>query len=370
MALCYGVCSLSLKATATWCRMSGAASMTQWGVLNRLRNCGDWLMELVYGKLYARAPVAPVAGLSVHIVDATRVGSPGSKGQTHRIHAVLDPFSARLVDLDVTDDSGGERLGRFAFGPGNLVLGDQGYAHRRGLAGVRAAGADFQVRTNAQNVPLEWPDGTAFDFLAFLRGVQGNTPVDVDLRTQADDRHGIASVACRLVVQRKPEEAAQKARKKVIAEAKRKGSTPKEVTLEACQFVMILVSVGREKLDATQVLALYRLRWQVELAFKRMKSLLDLDVLRAKEPRLVRTTLAAKLLATLLVEEFAAKAGIVVDWASTSLIGQAIRQAVLGDEAASRILSNVKRSVGLMAERPRARQLQVPKFKASLPALA
>lgn len=370
MALCYGACNLSLKATAAWCRLNGSASMTQWGVLNRLRNCGDWLMDLVNCKLCQRAPVEPIVGFRVHIVDATRVASPGSKGKTHRLHALYDPFSARLVDLDLTDDKGGEHLSRFGFGPGDLVIGDQGYATARGLAGVKAAGADFLIRTNTHNVPLEWSDGTPFDFLSFLRGLAGTEQVDLDVRTRGDKRHGIEPVMCRLIVQRKSEEAAEKARKKVIAEAKRKGRTPKESTLEACKFVLVLVSAEREKLDMAMVLDLYRLRWQVELAFKRMKSLLDLDVLRAKDPRLVRATLAAKLLATLLVEEFAAKAKMAVDWASTSLIGQALRQAILGDEAASRVLSDVKRSVGFMAERPRKRQRQVYAAKASLAALA
>jgi hypothetical protein len=370
MALCYGACNLSLKATAAWCRLNGSARMTQWGVLNRLRNCGDWLLELVNCKLCERAPVEPIVGYRVHLVDATRVAPPGCKGKAHRVHALYDPFAGRLVDVDLTDASGGEHLSRFAFGPDDLVVGDQGYATPRGLAGVVASGADFLVRTNANNVPLLWPDGKPLDFLALLQGLTGTTPVEFDVRTRGDKRHGIESVACRLVVHRKSDEASQKARNKVIAEAKRKNRTPKESTLEACKFVLVLVSCKREKLNTVRVLELYRLRWQVELAFKRMKSLLNLDVLRAKDPRLVRTTLLAKLLATLLVEEFAAKAKVAVNWASTSLIGQALRQVILGEEAASRVLSDVKGSVGLMTERPRKRKHQVPATKVFLTAFA
>nr|MDN1021419.1 transposase [Escherichia coli] len=37
--------------------------------------------------------------------------------------------------------------------------------------------------------------------------------------------------------------------------------------------------------SAEQVADCYRLRWQIELAFKRLKSLLHLDALRAKNAR-------------------------------------------------------------------------------------
>jgi hypothetical protein len=370
MVLSYSVCNLSLKTTAEWCGLNDSAQMTRWGVLNRLRNSGDWLMELVNCKLCERAPVEPIVGFRVHLVDATRVASPGSKGKTHRLHALYDPFAARLVDLELTDDLGGEHLSRFTFGLGDLVVGDQGYANPRGLASVAASGADFVVRTNAHNVPLVWPDGTPFDFLSFLRGLTGTEPVDVEVRTRGDERHGIASVASRLVVLRKSDEAAERARKKVLAEAKRKKRTPKESTLEACKFVLVLVSVERDRLDTVKVLELYRLRWQIELAFKRMKSLLDFDVLRAKDARLVRTTLAAKLLTVLLVEDFAAKLQIAVDWASTSLVGTALRQAILGSEAADRVLSSGKGTIAKRAKSSERRAGQLSQAKAVLTASA
>jgi IS4 transposase len=56
-------------------------------------------------------------------------------------------------------------------------------------------------------------------------------------------------------------------------------------------------------LGAEQVFDLFRFRWQIELAFKRMKSLLELDDLPAKDPLLARSFIYAKLLAALLIED-------------------------------------------------------------------
>src|SRR5208282_1557395 len=52
---------------------------------------------------------------------------------------------------------------------------------------------------------------------------------------------------------------------------------------------------------ATDVLALYRLRWQIELAFKRLKSLAGLDLLPARSAALGRAWIAAKLIIATLI---------------------------------------------------------------------
>lgn len=366
LALTYSVCNLSLKATAGWCRANGCASMSKWGVLNRLRNAGDWLLKLTMRQLEGGVPVPAVAGFRVHVVDASRLVCPGSKGEAYRLHAVIDPFEGRLVDLELTDDGGGEKLGRFSYGPGALVLGDRAYAQRQGLAGVVSAGADFLVRLNTHNVPLARRDGSAFDLASFMRALEDGHPGEALLQIRADPRRGLPTVPCRLVAIRKTATAADAARKSLLSECRKQKRQPKPLTLEACGYVLVLTSVDAKRLDASKVLALYRLRWQVELAFKRMKSLLDLDVLRARDPRLVKTTLAGKLLAVLLVDKLARKAGVAVDWSFTSIVGQALRQAILGPKAAQRILSNPQRSIGPMAEGPRARKQQGLATKALL----
>lgn len=47
--------------------------------------------------------------------------------------------------------------------------------------------------------------------------------------------------------------------------------------------MLVLSTLPPTVLDTDTVLALYRVRWQVELTIKRWKSLLDLDQLRARE---------------------------------------------------------------------------------------
>ena len=76
-----------------------------------------------------------------------------------------------------------------------------------------------------------------------------------------------------------------------------------ERTLEAAEFMMVLTSLSAESFTAGQILALYRLRWQIELAFKRLKSLMHLDRLPAKDPDLARAWIYSHVLLAILIDE-------------------------------------------------------------------
>lgn len=66
---------------------------------------------------------------------------------------------------------------------------------------------------------------------------------------------------------------------------------------------MLATTLPAEGYPAAEVLAAYRLRWQIELAFKRLKSLLHIDRLRARTPAGARTWLYAHLLLALILDD-------------------------------------------------------------------
>ena len=85
-------------------------------------------------------------------------------------------------------------------------------------------------------------------------------------------------------------------------------STAKDLdlrTLEAAKYIMLLTSLPVETFPTADILALYRFRWQIELAFKRFKSLAGLDQLPAKEPRLARAWIYARLIVAIIAERIA-----------------------------------------------------------------
>ncbi|ENC5022846.1 transposase, partial [Shigella sonnei] len=90
---------------------------------------------------------------------------------------------------------------------------------------------------------------------------------------------------------------------RLLSENRRKGRVVQAETLEAAGHVLLLTSLSEDEYSAEQVADCYRLRWQIELAFKRLKSLLHLDALRAKELELAKAWIFANLLAAFLIDD-------------------------------------------------------------------
>ena len=121
-------------------------------------------------------------------------------------------------------------------------------------------------------------------------------------------------LSARLIVVRKSREAAERERRKARAEAKSKGNQVTERTLKAAAFTFLLTTLEESKASDVALAELYRVRWQIELAFKRLKSLMGLDSLRAKDPLLVRTYLLAKMIAAVLMETIADQCRAISPW--------------------------------------------------------
>jgi hypothetical protein len=109
----------------------------------------------------------------------------------------------------------------------------------------------------------------------------------------------------RLIVWRKTPEQAQAEQKRLLQNAKKRGTKVDPRSLEAANYVMLVTALPADVFSAADVLAIYRFRWQIELAFKRMKSLAGLDELVAKDPALAQAWIYARLIVFLLAEQIA-----------------------------------------------------------------
>jgi SRSO17 transposase len=96
--------------------------------------------------------------------------------------------------------------------------------------------------------------------------------------------------------------AAQRSREKLRKTAARKGHHLRAKTVEAAGYVIVLTTLPAQVLSAEQVLEMYRGRWQIELVFKRLKSILGLGHLPKHDPEGARGWLHGKLFVAFLVE--------------------------------------------------------------------
>lgn len=300
LMMAYGFCGMSLRRTAAWAAEAGVANISDVSLLDRFRNGAEWLGHLLAIKLadHAALTTAVSSTLKARLIDASCITRVGGRGTDWRLHMTLSLASLKIDDIAITDVSGGERLSRFTFQPQEIAVADAGYAHRAGLESVVRSGADFLVRLNWSNLPLVTLDGQPVDLLALARTVEGTTPAEFTVRVRASNMAPV-----RLLIVRKTKAAAAASRQRKQRERSKKGVVDLR-TLEATEYVMLLTSAPADKLSLEQAFELYRFRWQIELTFKRLKSIIHLDQLPAKNAALAQVILFAKLLGALLVDDY------------------------------------------------------------------
>jgi Transposase DDE domain len=199
---------------------------------------------------------------------------------------------------------GAESLQRLTYRPGDIVLGDRCYARPRDLRPVINAGADFIVRTGWNSLRLLQANGEAFDLFATL-AAQTEQESEVQVRIHEGVEASSEPLMLRLVIRRKDPEQVEAEQKRLLKDARKRSKQPDPRSLEAAKYILLLTSLPAATFPPADILAIYRFRWQIELAFKRFKSLAGLDMLPAKKPELARAWIYARLIVAIIAEQIA-----------------------------------------------------------------
>ena len=301
-----------LRETVAQARAAGIAEMSQVALLKRLRTSGDWLAWICSGLCRAmrEEPRLP-EGMRPRAVDNTTVQGPASKGTDWRVHYSLDLRTLTCDWLEVTDAHGGELLERTPMQPGDVLLGDRNYLRPAAVRAAIGAQAHVLLRLRWSHPPMLDADGQPFRALAQARrlrvGQVGDWPATLL------DPEGVP-IPGRVVATRLPAPVAAKAVRRATKSSTKKRKNPDPRSLEAAHFVMIFTTLPAALLSGVDVLELYRFRWQIELAFKRLKQLLKLGRLPHKDPRAAKSWILAKLAIALLLETLYRNASAFSPW--------------------------------------------------------
>ncbi len=296
----------SLRETAARARAGGLAEVSDVALFKRLRSCGPWFQwmtqQLAATMALPLSEQALLPGRRVRLIDGSTVSEPGATGSTWRLHYALNLGTLSCDEVHVTDASEGESLTRYDIQPGDVVMADRGYANRRGLLHVVQRQAHAVLRTGLHQIELHDSQQQPLDLLTRLRTLRIGQAGDWQawLPGSRHEGAGRQTVAVRVCAYKKTAAQTLAAVQAIEKEARKKKRKVKPETIEAAGYVIVLTTLLQP--DASAIMELYRRRWQVELAFKRLKSLLQLGHLKKLDEQGAKAWLQGKLLVACLIE--------------------------------------------------------------------
>jgi len=296
----------SLRETAIRAKRAGLADVSDVAVLKRLRAAEVWLHHLASNLASARMPCSLMrkkyGRFRLCAVDATAISEPGSTGTDWRLHYMLELPDLSCGHFELTDVHVGESFARFPVRKGDLFLADRGYDRAKGIGYVRNRGGEVVLRIRVTLCPLRTRENKPFDLLKASSSLGERQYREWPVVMEGA---GAPSVPGRVCVYRRDAEATKIARAQVLRRASRKCHKVMAETLEAAQYVALFTTVPASQISMADIFALYRFRWQIDLAFKQLKTLTGFGHLPKRDAASCRAWLYGKLFVGLLAEAMA-----------------------------------------------------------------
>jgi hypothetical protein len=309
-------CGHSLRETVVRAREAGIADLSDVALLKRLRKSKDWLYTMCVALFQERGvALASNDGFQVRAFDATTVKEPGKTGSLWRIHYSVSLPSLNCDFFKLTETEGvgtGESFSQFAIKEGDYIIADRGYSTANGIHYATVNKAFVTVRVNTAGLPLRDRERKDFDLLEAVKTV--TKPGISRAWSVVAYNKNQSSVDGRLCVIRKSEEAVKLAQEKIRKEASKKGRITKLETLEYAKYIILFTTFPENEFSPAEILEWYRIRWQVELVFKRFKSLAQLGHLPKQDDESAKAWLYGKLFVALVVEKLIEHACSVSPW--------------------------------------------------------
>jgi len=298
---------LSLRQAVTRAAEWGLPPISDVALLKRMRVSGAWVHwlceQLVLQQSAALRWPVPGSPLRLLAVDSTDIQEPGATGSDWRLHYALELPGAFCVHAQLTDRHGGESLCRYPISKNDLLAGDRNYCKEAQIQYVLEHGGQVLLRWHRTALPLFDAEEKQVNGLGWLKKVPPKKGGELAVQTQG-------GTPLRLCVRPVSKAAAERERAKLRASARKNGRPVSERSLQLAGYIVLVTSLDQAAFSLHQVFGLYRLRWQIELAFKRLKSLLNMGHVPKMDPNCVRAWLQTKVLTSLLIEKLLREAEV------------------------------------------------------------
>ncbi len=303
----------SLMETSVRSKLSGLLDISDVGILNALRRSELWLKDMCEA-LYLEQKTVNSALLGnikkkIRLVDGSVVKEPGKTGSYWRINYSFSfpNFECDYFNLVNAKGKGnGESIASYPVKNDECIIADRNYSRFNQISYVVENGADIIVRANTVSYDCSGDKINLLSNLRILKEVGDYDEWDVYIK----DIKNTKRIKGRICAIRKDEGSTNEAIKKIKDAASRKNKNTRADTFEYAKYVIIFTTFTKEECPTYSILSWYRTRWQIELAFKRLKSITSLGHLPKYSDKSSKAWIYGKLLIALLTEKFIRVANI------------------------------------------------------------
>jgi hypothetical protein len=268
-------------------RLTGEKRLTKNAVYERIVKSGEWLkwlgQNLCEKSGFMIEKPKWLGAKQVQIVDASDVSLKGSRKSDWRLHHVFDLFGYGSTKCDLTSIKEGEKLTRYdCFTKNDIVMGDRIYCTIQGMEHLRGSESDFILRFKSKAFTLYDENGGQVDLLEKIRHLKELESTSIDCFYKVN---GLLRPV-RICAMKKEAKAAEQAKRKTKEKARRqqkKAATAE--TLELNEYIVLATSLDY---DEAKIFELYRARWQIELVFRRLKSIFGFAEVPSKNEKSVK----------------------------------------------------------------------------------
>lgn len=273
-------------------------------VQKRIVNSADWLQwictNMCQQEGFLTQPPEWLKDYRVCVVDASDYAANGSKQADFRLHYMVELFTLNATEMYFTDASEGETLTRYQnIREHDLILADRAYGTLKSILHTIEHHADFAIRLRSNSFALYTSEGERFDLTEQLKDWTPGKYLDLSLFC----KNGKELIPIRICALAKTEEQIQKSQRQ-IKKANPHRQPPSTLQSIWSRYVVVVTSLP-EQITAEQVLELYRMRWQIELVFKRFKSIFGGGEFSARKEKAVKAWFYGKLLLAIVCETIA-----------------------------------------------------------------
>jgi hypothetical protein len=299
--LLYHTSGKSLGGTSSILKSSGELVMSKQAVSERIIKSMEWnrwLCENISRNagILGKKP-SWLEYRRVLTADGTDESCVGSKGTDYRLHYLMDLFTLETIEMKLTNYKEGEKLSQYSeIHSRDIVVADRAYGTTKSIEYTLSRGCDYVLRLRAKAFNLYDEFGKQVDIAKKIEKMKQGAHKDLKLHY----KKGKELQPIRLCIYRKNDTEIEKG----IRQAKKSNSRGMKGQVSENQKFWVKYIVVLTSLTETpeKILALYRQRWQIELLFKRLKSIFNLDELPAKKDDSVKAWFYGKLLLAAICE--------------------------------------------------------------------